>query len=179
MTWPASARATTYKLRYKKTIDSSWNTDSNWSASRSRTLIELTNGAGYDVQIRANNSAGPSPDWSPTATGTPRNPVKYQGTLTVGGSGARRGYTASMGSLTKTAGTLTITGLTDLRLVRVERTILTLSGSPANSDSTFATLRVGNITLRRSAANYASGTWTWTSSIGLPAVGSTVTVTLQ
>ena len=185
VTWPAAPRATGYKLRYKKTIDSSWDTDSNWSASRSRTLARLTNGTRYDVQIRANNSAGPSRAWSPTSTGTPRNPVKYQGTLTVGGTSSLRGFHGQTGSLRRTAGTLSITRLAEstrrIFSSRIVTVSLTLSVSSANSDSTFATLTVGSRTFRRTAAQYSGGrVWTWfTSSSRLPAVGRTATVTLQ
>ena len=179
VTWPASARATTYKLRYKKTSASSWNTDLNWSASRSRTLARLTNGTRYDVQIRANNSAGPSPSWSPTSTGTPRNPVKYQGTLTVGRVPGGRGYNGQAGSLVKTAGTLSITSLVELNIFGNQSTILTLPGSPANSDATFATLTVGTRSLPRTSSTHRNGIWTWSGGIGMPGVGRTATVKLQ
>ena len=177
VTWPASARATEYQVQ-RRTSTTSWTLASAWGSSRTRTLAGLRNGTSYDVQVRARNSAGSSP-WSPTTTGTPRNPVKYRGTLTVGGSGAYGGYNAQLGSLVRSEGTLTITRLIQIRGARVEGTTLTLSGSPANSDSTFSTLTIGSTTFRRSAASYTNGGWRWIYTGGFPAVGSTVTVTLQ
>ena len=180
VTWPPVSGATQYQVRLRRTGATSWTIASTWGSSRTRRLTNLTNGTRYDVQYQARDTAGPWPLWSYTTTAPPINPVKFRGTLTVGGLSYRRGYTAQMGSLTKTAGTLSITGLIDLRVVKGDRTTLTLGGAPANSDSTFATLTVGSTTFRRTAAaTYAGGTWMWSASIGLPAVGSTVTVTLK
>lgn len=178
VTWTRVRGATEYQVRRRRTGTTSWTIASTWGSSRNRTITGLTNGTRYDVQVQARNTAGPSP-WSPTVTCQLPDPVKFRGTLTVGGSGVQRGYTGSIGSLTKTAGTLTITALWELHGRRAENARLTLSGSPANRDSTFATLTVGSTTFRRSAAHYASGTWTWSGWIGLPAVGQTVTVKLQ
>ena len=187
VTWPASARATEYKVQ-RRTSTTSWTLASDWGSSRNRTLTGLTNGISYDIQVKARNGAGESRRWSATSTGTPRAPVKYQGTLTVGNRNGVRGYKPrqgldlQIGSISRTAGTLTITRLTEQDIPFSNPvTTLTLSGSPPNSNSTFATLRVGsNTSLERTSASYASGgTWVWTSSIGLRTSGGTVTVTLQ
>ena len=184
VTWDPVRGATQYQLQWKKTSASNWLSGS-WQSNTSRFITGLTNGAEYNVQVRCrrNSSDIPSP-WSRTATGTPEDPVKYRGTLTVGGSGAQRGYTGSIGSLTKTAGTLSITSLVEsprrLFSARLTTVSLTLSGSPANSDATFATLTVGGKTLRRSDATWSSGVWTWWAAQGtVPAVGRTATVRLQ
>ena len=180
VTWSAVSRATEYRVRYREKDTSPWTTDSTWVSTRARTITtRITNGTEYEIQLQAKNSGGESP-WSATTTSTPINPIKFQGTLTVGGSGAYGGYNASMGSLTKTAGTLTITSLVQIRGARVEGTTLTLSGSPANSDSTFSKLTIGSTTFRRSeAVHYSNGSWRWIYAGGFPAVGSTVTVTLK
>ena len=179
VTWSAVSRATEYRVRYREKDTSPWTTDSTWVSTRARTITtRITNGTEYEIQLQAKNSGGESP-WSDTTPGTPRDPIKFQGTLTVGGSSAYGGYNAQLGSLTKTAGTLTITSLVQIRGVRVERTTLTLSGSPANSDSTFSTLTIGSTAFRRSDATYSNGSWRWIYTGGFPAVGSTVTVTLK
>ena len=180
MTWDAVIRATEYQLQWRETGASSWDDSSDWATTRFKTLTGLTNGIEYEIQLKARNTAGPSP-WSDTATSTPINPVKYRGTLTVGslpGASGGRGYNGRQGSLVRSVGTLSITKLTEVT-ARFELTTLTISGSPPNSDSTFSTLRVGNNTLRRTAATYYNGSWIWTEGISLPAIGSRVTVTLK
>ena len=69
---------TSYDLRYIRSdaldkADDSWTVrDSIWtSGDLEYTLSGLTNGVGYDVQVRAVNDAGDGP-WSATATDTPR-----------------------------------------------------------------------------------------------------------
>ena len=69
---------TSYDLRYVRSdaldkADDSWTVrDSIWtSGPLSYELDGLTNGVGYDVQVRAVNDAGDGP-WSATATDTPR-----------------------------------------------------------------------------------------------------------
>ena len=189
VTWGAVRGATQYRVRWRRNGATSWSGadtgTSAWGSSRNRTIPNLTNGVGYDVQIQARNTAGPSP-WSRTVTSTPIEPVKFQGTLTVGGPLGLRGFYGRTGSLRRTAGTLTITRLVETKRsayrVRWTTVELTLSGSPANSDATFATLTVGSTTFRRSAARYASGTWTWfgrAESSYLPAAGRTTRVTLE
>ena len=181
VTWPAVSGATQYQVRRRRAGTTSWTIASTWGSSRTRRLAGLTNGTRYDVQYQARDSAGPWPLWSYTATDTPIEPVKFRGTLTVGslpGANRGRGYNGRQGSLVRSAGTLSITKLTEVT-VRFELTTLTISGSPPNSDSTFSTLRVGNSTLRRTSATYHNGNWIWTEGIGLPSIGSRVTVTLQ
>ena len=180
VTWPRVRGATQYQVQ-RRTGTTSWRIASAWGSSRTRTLAGLTNGTSYDVQVQARNSALVESPWSATATGTLPNPVKYRGTLTVGslpGPNMGRGYNGRQGSLVRSAGTLSITRLTEVT-VRFELTTLTISGSPPNSDSTFSTLRVGNSVLRRTSATYHNGNWIWTEGIGLPSIGSRVTVTLQ
>ena len=180
VTWPRVRGATQYQVQ-RRTGTTSWRIASAWGSSRTRTLAGLTNGTSYDVQVQARNSTLVESPWSATTTGTLPNPVKYRGTLTVGslpGANMGRGYNGRQGSLVRSAGTLSITKLTEVT-VRFELTTLTISGSPPNSDSTFSTLRVGNSTLRRTSATYHNGNWIWTEGIGLPAIGSRVTVTLQ
>ena len=69
---------TSYDVRYIRSdaldkADDSWTVrDSIWtSGALEYTLSSLTNGVGYDVQVRAVNDAGDGP-WSATATDTPR-----------------------------------------------------------------------------------------------------------
>ena len=69
---------TSYDVRYIRSdaldkADDSWTVrDSIWtSGDLEYTLSGLTNGVGYDVQVRAVNDAGDGP-WSATATDTPR-----------------------------------------------------------------------------------------------------------
>ena len=69
---------TSYDVRYIRSdaldkADDSWTVrDSIWtSGALEYTLSGLTNGVGYDVQVRAVNDAGDGP-WSATATDTPR-----------------------------------------------------------------------------------------------------------
>ena len=185
VTWHPVRGATQYRVQ-TKTSTTSWTVASNWSSSRDRRLTDLTNGISYDVQVQARNSALVESHWSATATGTPIEPVKFRGTLTVGGPLGLRGFYGQTGSLRRTAGTLTITRLVETKRsayrARWTTVELTLSGSPANSDATFATLTVGSTTFRRSAARYASGTWTWfgrAESSYLPAAGRTTRVTLE
>ena len=185
VTWPPVSGATQYQVRLRLTSTPSWTIASTWGSSRARRLTNLTNGTRYDVQVRARNTAGPSP-WSATTTGTPVEPVKYRGTLTVGGPLGLRGFYGQTGSLRRTAGTLTITRLVETKRstyrTRWTTVELTLSGSPANSDATFATLTVGSTTFRRSAARYRNGTWTWferAESSYLPVAGRTTRVTLK
>ena len=179
VSWLRVSGATQYQLQWKKTSASNWPSGS-WQSNTSRFITGLTNGTEYNVQVRCRRNSSDIPsDWSRTATGTPEDPIKFRGTLTVGGSGAYGGYNAQIGSLTKTAGTLTITSLVQIVGARIRGTTLTLSGSPANSDSTFATLTIGSTTFRRSAATYVNGSWIWIYTGGFPAVGSTVTVTLK
>ena len=69
---PANGGATIsdYDVQYKKTSDNTW-TDANHSgASRSRAISGLTNGAEYEVQVRAENVAGDGA-WSDSETATP------------------------------------------------------------------------------------------------------------
>ena len=181
--WATVSGATQYRIRTRPTGASSWSYTSTWGASRPRTLTRLTNGTSYDVQVQAGRSGGTTPsEWSLSATGTPADPVKFRGTLTVGGTSNYRGFYGQTGSLRRTAGTLSITGLAETTTTgwfTVSTTRLTLSGSPANSDSTFATLTVGTSTLRRRDGQYnGRGTWTWYSPI-LPQVGRTATVALE
>ena len=73
------ADITSYDLRYIKTSedetdDANWTVESGvWestSLGRKYTIDNLDNWHKYDVQVRAENDAGPG-DWSDTATGTP------------------------------------------------------------------------------------------------------------
>ena len=187
VSWSDVSGATQYQLQWKKTSVSGWMTGS-WQSNTSRFITGLTNGSEYNVQVRCRRNSGDTPsNWASIVNGTPAVPAKYQGTLTVGVRGTlygykpREGLDLQLGSISKTAGTLTITRLTELRVPFANQSIviLTLSGAPANSDSTFATLTVGSSSLRRTAAQYASGTWTWTSSVGMQTVGRTATVALE
>ena len=72
----AKATITSYDLRYiatsaDETLDSNWTTETEiWTrGSRIYVLDGLTNGTGYDVQVRAVTSSAAS--WSATAVGTP------------------------------------------------------------------------------------------------------------
>ena len=188
--WTAVTGAGQYQLRWKKTSASNWPSGS-WQSNISRFITGLENGAEYNVQVRCrrNSADTPSP-WSASVNGTPAVPVKYQGTLTIGERGAgatlygykpREGLVQQLGSIRRTAGTLTITRLTELRvhIANSSTVILTISGSPANNDSTFATLTVGSRSLPRTSASYSNGTWTWTASIGMQSAGRSAAVTLQ
>ena len=188
--WSGVTGATQYQLRWKKTSASNWPSGS-WQSNTSRFITSLDNGFEYNVQVRCrrNSADTPSP-WTSSVNGTPAEPVKYRGTLTIGtrGSGAtlygykpREGLVQQLGSISKTAGTLTITRLTELRvhIANTSTVVLTLSGAPANNDSTFATLTVGSRSLSRTSASYSNGTWSWTASIGMQSAGRTAAVTLQ
>ncbi len=69
------AAITDYDLQYRQTGGSSWTSWAHTGTALSTTITSLTNGTGYDVQVRAENSAGESP-WSTTATGTPVAPTE-------------------------------------------------------------------------------------------------------
>ena len=186
VTWPPVSGAMQYRVQWRETGATSWTIDAAWGSSRTRTLTNLKNGTRYDVQVQARNSTRVESPWSATATSSLPIPVKYQGTLTVGGPLGLRGFSGQTGSLRRTAGTLTITRLVETKRstyrTRWTTVELTLSGSPANSDATFATLTVGSTTFRRSAARYRNGTWTWferAESSYLPVAGRTTRVTLK
>ena len=64
------ASITGYDVRYKRTSSSSWVNHSFSGTGTSTTIGGLTNGTEYEVQVRAQNSAGES-DWSASETATP------------------------------------------------------------------------------------------------------------
>ena len=76
VSWTAgSGNGTTindYDVRYKQTSGSTWTElpDTTPSTDLSATIGSLTNGTGYDVQVRAGNSHGDGP-WSSSASATP------------------------------------------------------------------------------------------------------------
>ena len=95
VTWSApsddgGAGVTGYDLRYIRSdatdkADANWTVnDSVWSSGELRyNLIGLTNGVGYDLQVRAVNSAGEG-DWSTTVSATPLTvPGRPGSTITV------------------------------------------------------------------------------------------------
>ncbi len=86
-TSPAGPVITAFDVRYIRS-DATDKADANWtvldnawtSGALQYTITGLTNGVEYDVQVRAENSAGPGP-WSATETGTPKQddvPVTLQ-----------------------------------------------------------------------------------------------------
>ena len=79
VTWTApsntnNASITNYDIRYRATDTAPWKTLRVGSSASPFTLLGLTNGFAYDVQVRAVNSVGGG-DWSSDATGalTPAN----------------------------------------------------------------------------------------------------------
>ena len=88
------AAPTSYDLRYiltseYETVDANWTeqTDVGTSSSMQETISGLDNGTGYDVQVRAVNSAGDG-DWSDASSSTPRTRPSAPtiDTVTVGSS---------------------------------------------------------------------------------------------
>ena len=65
------AAITDYDVRYKRSSVTSWSSHSFSGTGTSTTIDDLTNGTAYQVQVRAQNSAGES-NWSSSATATPR-----------------------------------------------------------------------------------------------------------
>ena len=100
------ADITSYDLRYTRS-DAQDKSDANWtvrdgvwnSGSLSYTLGSLTNGVGYDVQLRATNSAGSGP-WSGSAAGTPATAPPPPPETTTPGAPTISAVTAGDGTLT-------------------------------------------------------------------------------
>ena len=102
---------TDYDVRYKTTSGGTW---TEWNASdtsttTTATITGLTNGTGYDVQIRAGNSNGDG-DWTPSFPGTPSTSAPTT-------PAAPTGVNVLSGSLNPLAcgggsGKLTVVGLT-------------------------------------------------------------------
>ncbi len=59
-----------YDVRYKRSSDSAWSDHAHTGADTETTIPGLTNGQGYEVQVRAKNRVGWS-GWSPSARATP------------------------------------------------------------------------------------------------------------
>jgi len=59
--WQAVAGASSYEVQYKRSTASIWSTSITATSSLFRTLINLTNGVGYDWRVRANCSNGQGP----------------------------------------------------------------------------------------------------------------------
>ena len=64
------AAITDYDVRYKRTNADDWTAWSHDGTGRSATITGLTNGASYEVQVRATNAIGDSA-WSASLTATP------------------------------------------------------------------------------------------------------------
>ncbi len=73
-TWsePASngADISDYDVRYKLSSESSWDDWAHSGTGREATITGLTNGMGYDVQVRAENSQGEG-EWSDSVSASP------------------------------------------------------------------------------------------------------------
>jgi titin len=89
------ADVTSYDLRYilsdvQDRSDASWTVEEDvWSSGALEyTLSSLTNGASYDVQVRAVNEAGNGP-WSASETGTPSCPLPGRRRQTTAGRTSR------------------------------------------------------------------------------------------
>ena len=160
---------TDYDLRYKKTASSTWAylPDTTPSTSTTATITTLTNGAAYQVQVRAGNARGDGA-WSPSATlkaGLPAAPsaptlVSGNGTLKVtatapadnGGSGVTgfraqyrqsgaSAWTAHSSTMTGAPASTTISALTNGAEYEVQVAATNQHGYGAWSPS--ATLKAG------------------------------------
>ena len=74
-----------FKVQYKASSSSDWtsHTFSSTGTTTSATIGSLTNGASYDVQVRATNAQGDSP-WSATATSAVGSPSRVTATVAPG-----------------------------------------------------------------------------------------------
>ena len=59
-----------YDVQYKESGVTAWTDHTHTGAGRRTTIAGLTNGQGYDVQVRAINTVGTG-DWSPSTSATP------------------------------------------------------------------------------------------------------------
>ena len=78
VSWTASSEdggspVTRYKVRYKRSADTSW-TDGGTVTATDTTISGLVNGTPYEVQVRA-CSVGGCGSWSASGTGTPQAPL--------------------------------------------------------------------------------------------------------
>ena len=118
---------TRYKVRYKRSADSSW-TAGGTATTTDATVSGLVNGTPYEVQVRACTVGGCGP-WSDSATGTPRAPLVLP---TVEDQSAKEGQAFSK-ALSEAAGgvapyTYTVTGLR--AGLTFEASTRTISGTP-------------------------------------------------
>ena len=74
VTWTApddnGSPLTGYNLRYQAESDTDWTDHPHTGTDTDSTIMNLTNGVAYAVQVQAVNARGESP-WSPSATATP------------------------------------------------------------------------------------------------------------
>ncbi len=66
-----------YDVRYRARTGGGWTLHPHAGTATAATVAGLTNGATYEVQVRASNSAGAG-EWSRSATGTPLLPAAYR-----------------------------------------------------------------------------------------------------
>ena len=63
---------TAYDLEYKESTAGSWTDAAHTGLARFKTITGLTNGATYDLRVRARTEGSVAGEWSDTAQGTPR-----------------------------------------------------------------------------------------------------------
>ena len=130
---------TRYKIRYKRSADSSW-TDGGTATTTDTPISGLANGTPYEVQVRACSVGGCGP-WSASGTGTPRAPLTLP---TVEDQSAKEGQAFSQALSEATGGispyTYTVTGLR--AGLTFEASTLTVSGTPTASGDQSVTYTV-------------------------------------
>ena len=133
------SRITRYKIRYKRSADSSW-TDGGTATTTDTPISGLVNATPYEVQVRACTVGGCGP-WSASGTGTPRAPLTLP---TVEDQSAKEGQAFSQ-ALSEAAGgvapyTYTVTGLR--AGLTFEASTRTISGTPTASGDQAVTYTV-------------------------------------
>ena len=186
---------TDYQLRWRlQTGPGAWQLGGNMVPSvLSQVIPRLAASTTYQVQVRAKNSAGYGP-WSASGRGTTTaqtsssRPILLQGNLTSGAGSNFTGWAGATGSFAKTSGTLPQSAFGFLLHVKYASEVVRLRFSGVVSATDYLDLRIGSTRYIFSAAQvsrrgtpgtttfqwYAQGTRG-----GIPAVGSSVQVTLR
>ena len=188
---------TDYQLRWRlRTGPGAWQLGGDLVPSAlSQIIAHLAVSTTYQVQVRAKNSAGYG-RWSASGTGTTTaqtsssRPILLQGNLTSGTGSNFTGWAGAIGSFVKTSGTLPQSAFGFLLHTTYASEVVRLRFSSVVSATDYLDLRIGSTRYRFSDAQVdrrgTPGTTTFQWYVyprgrrgGLPAVGSSVQVTLR